>query len=197
MAQSWRVLHGSLLKIAIRHRCFSKNFAISAEQKYSKTHFDGCFWKQLSFGNFPEWLLLKDNCKDVFVLEILNYKYFLFLILWRHVQEEWKHSILVQITISFHYSQIAAPCISNQLFLKFSFFNSCISSPTPQLTVFPVTSNVMICEMWKPLYYLLLSYEKKSSILISLVFFDPKIQNFIYRTPGCSELFFRNRRCPL
>ena len=67
VAQSWRALHGSLLKIAIRHRCFSKNFAISAEQRYWKTHFDGCFCEQLYFGNFPEWLLLKDSCKDIFI----------------------------------------------------------------------------------------------------------------------------------
>ena len=27
-------------------------------------HPDGCFWWQLYFGNFPEWLLLRDSCKD-------------------------------------------------------------------------------------------------------------------------------------
>ena len=69
----------SLLKIAIFHRCFSKNFAISAEQRYWKMYFHGCFWEQLYFGNFPECLLLKDSCKDIFILEILSYKYFTFL----------------------------------------------------------------------------------------------------------------------
>ena len=34
-------------------------------------HQDGCFWGQLYFGNIPEWLLLKDSCKDIFILEIL------------------------------------------------------------------------------------------------------------------------------
>ena len=32
--QSWRVLHGNLLKIALHHRYFSKNFTTVAEQRY-------------------------------------------------------------------------------------------------------------------------------------------------------------------
>ena len=43
---------------------------------------DCCFWGQLYFGNIPEWLLLKDRCKDmIIVLEILGYKEFAFLTL--------------------------------------------------------------------------------------------------------------------
>ena len=30
-------------------------------------HLDGWFWAQLYFGNILEWLLLKDNCKDIFI----------------------------------------------------------------------------------------------------------------------------------
>ena len=67
-SNGWRALHGSLLKIALRHRCFWKNFIISAEHLYWKLHLDGCFWGQLYFGNFPQWLLLKDSCKDIQIL---------------------------------------------------------------------------------------------------------------------------------
>ena len=42
-------------------------------------HPAGCFWWQIHFGNFPEWLLLKDSCKDIFILEILSYIYFTLL----------------------------------------------------------------------------------------------------------------------
>ena len=34
---------------------------------YWKIHLDGCLY----LGNIPEWLLFKDICKDVFILEIL------------------------------------------------------------------------------------------------------------------------------
>ena len=34
VVQSWRVLHGNLLKIALHHRYFSKNFTTVAEQRY-------------------------------------------------------------------------------------------------------------------------------------------------------------------
>ena len=39
------------------------------------------------FGNFPEWLLLKDNCKDIFILQILS-SHILYFLLWRHVKKE-------------------------------------------------------------------------------------------------------------
>ena len=68
VAQSWIESHASLLKIALHHRYFSKNFNITVEQQYWKMHQDGCFWGQLYFGNIPEWLLLKDSCKDIFTL---------------------------------------------------------------------------------------------------------------------------------
>ena len=42
---------------------------------------DGCFWGQLYFRNTPQWLLLKDSCKDIFILEILGYTCFTFLTL--------------------------------------------------------------------------------------------------------------------
>ena len=40
-------------------------------------------------GNFPEWLLLKDSCKDIFILEILSYTYLTFLE-WIHEIEIWQ-----------------------------------------------------------------------------------------------------------
>ena len=79
MVQSGKALHASLLKIAPRHSNFSKNFTISAEQRYWKMHPHGCFWWQLYFGNFPERLLFKDSCKYILILEILSYTYFTFL----------------------------------------------------------------------------------------------------------------------
>ena len=42
------------------------------------------------------------------------------------------------------------------------------------------------------LYCLLVSYEKKSSILIPVVFFSPKNVNLYL-----ADTFLRNRRCPL
>ena len=62
------------------HSNFSKSFIISAAQRYWKMHLHGCFWWQLCLGNFPEWLLLNDSCKEIFILEILSYTYFTFLI---------------------------------------------------------------------------------------------------------------------
>ena len=32
-----------------------------------------------TLGNIPEWLLLEDSCKDIFVLEIIDYVYLTFL----------------------------------------------------------------------------------------------------------------------
>ena len=145
MVQTWRALHESLLKIALHHRCFSKNFTSSAEQQYRKINPDGCFRGQLFFENFPEWLLLKDSCKDAFILQVTHILHFL---LWRHVKVEQifmdfffgrgfrkkcKYSeISLNITqkqyfsskslFSFHYSWIATPWISKKLFFKFSFF---------------------------------------------------------------------------
>ena len=73
VVQSWRVLHGNLLKIALHHRYFSKNFTTGAEQRYLKMHLDGCFWGRIYFGNIPAWLLLKGSCKHIFILEILTH----------------------------------------------------------------------------------------------------------------------------
>ena len=64
----------------LRHSNFSKSFIINAEQRYWKMHPHGCFWWQLYFRNFPEWLLVKDSCKDKFILEILSCTCFTFLI---------------------------------------------------------------------------------------------------------------------
>ena len=71
--QSWRALNASLLKVALRQRYLLKNFTLSAEQQYSKMHQDGCFSAQLFLRNIPQWLRLKDSCKDIFILEILGY----------------------------------------------------------------------------------------------------------------------------
>ena len=71
--QSWRPLHASLLKAALCQRYFLKNFTRGAEQRYWKImHQDDCFWGQLYFRNIPQWLLFKDSCKDIFILEILG-----------------------------------------------------------------------------------------------------------------------------
>ena len=80
-----KALHASLLRIALRHSYFLKNFTISAEQRYWKMHFDGCFWGQLYFGNYPEWLLFKDSCKVYLILKILDTQILHFL-LWRQVK---------------------------------------------------------------------------------------------------------------
>ena len=77
VVQSWRVLHGNLLKIALHHRYFSKNFTTVAEQRYWKMYPDGCFWGRIYFGNIPTWLLLKSSCRrtvDSF-LKFLNIFY--------------------------------------------------------------------------------------------------------------------------
>ena len=148
MVQSSRALHASLLKIALHHSNISKNLTISAEQRYWKMHPHGCFWWQLQFGNFPEWLLLKDSCNDIFwfILEILSYTYFTFLtvtsckrgtnfygfLLGRGFLEKCNHTELAlnfiqkqyfspRKTFSFYYSRIATPWIRKKLFLKFSF----------------------------------------------------------------------------
>ena len=67
VVQSWRVLHGNLLKIALHHRYFSKNFTTGAEQQYLKMHLNGCFWGWIYFGNIPAWLLLKGSCKHIHI----------------------------------------------------------------------------------------------------------------------------------
>ena len=59
-------------EIALRLSNVSKNFIIIVEQRYWKMHPGGCFWWQVYFSNFPEWLLLKDSCKHIFFLEILR-----------------------------------------------------------------------------------------------------------------------------
>ena len=46
-----------------------------------------CFWRQLHFRKIPQWLLLKDSCKDIFILEILG-THVLHFLLWGHVKEE-------------------------------------------------------------------------------------------------------------
>ena len=71
VVQSWRVLHGNLLKIVLHHRYFSKNFTTSAEQQYWKMYLDGCFWGRMYFGNIPALLFFKSSCRRIFVLEIL------------------------------------------------------------------------------------------------------------------------------
>ena len=48
---------------------------------------DGAFWGQL-FGDNPKWLLLKDSCKDIFILEILVYTHILHFLLRRHDKSE-------------------------------------------------------------------------------------------------------------
>ena len=85
VVQSWRVLHGNLLKIALHHRYFSKNFTTGAEQRYWKMHLDGCFWGSIYFGNITAWLLLKGSCKHIHFRNSYTYSTFL---LWHHVKKE-------------------------------------------------------------------------------------------------------------
>ena len=66
-------LHANLLIIALWYSYFSSNFSTSAailKQRYWKRYLDGCFWGQFYVGNISERLLLKDSCKDLFILEI-------------------------------------------------------------------------------------------------------------------------------
>ena len=86
VVQSWRGLHGNLLKTVLYYRYFSKNFTTVAEQRYWQMYLDGCFSGRIYFGNIPVWLLLKRSCKHIFVLEILTH--ILHFLLWRHVKEE-------------------------------------------------------------------------------------------------------------
>ena len=86
VVQSWRALHANLLKIALHHRYFSKNFTTGAEQRYWKLHLNGCFCGRIYFENIPAWLLLKGSCKHISILEILTH--ILHFLLWRHVKEE-------------------------------------------------------------------------------------------------------------
>ena len=86
VVQSWRVLHGNLLKIALHHRYFSKNFTTHAEQRHWKMYLDGCFWGRIYFEKNPEWLLLKSSCRPIFVSEILTH--ILHFLLWSHVEEQ-------------------------------------------------------------------------------------------------------------
>ena len=84
VVQSWRVLHGNLIKIALHHRYFLKNFTTVAEQRYWKMYLDGCFWRRIYFGSIPAWLLLKSSCRSIFVLDIRTH--ILHFLLWRHVK---------------------------------------------------------------------------------------------------------------
>ena len=85
VVQSWRVLHGNLLKIALHHRYFSKNFTTVAEQRYWKMHLDGCFWGPIYFGKITAWLFLKGSCKHIHFRNSYTYSTFL---LWHHVKKE-------------------------------------------------------------------------------------------------------------
>ena len=79
VVQSWRALHANLLKIALHHRHFSKNFTTGAERRYGKMHLDGCFCGRIYFENIPAWLLLKGSCKHIHFRN--SYTYFTFLTL--------------------------------------------------------------------------------------------------------------------
>ena len=60
---------------------FFEEFHYKCKTAIMKMYQDDCFWGQLYFRNIPLWLLLKDSCKDIFILEILGYTYFTFLTL--------------------------------------------------------------------------------------------------------------------
>ena len=64
-------LHAYLLKIELHHRHTSKNLTKSSEQRNWKMHLDEYFKGELLFENIPEWLLLKSNCKDIFISKVL------------------------------------------------------------------------------------------------------------------------------
>ena len=100
----------SLLKIALRHNNFSKNFTTSVEQRYWKIHPDGCFWWELCFGILPEWLLLKNSCKDKFILRRtytmklflhrwLNFSFNSFLLTFKTCIQLWNVNEIFQSTI--------------------------------------------------------------------------------------------------
>ena len=86
--KSRKALHSNLLKIALHHRYFTNNVTTSSEQRYWKIHLNGYFWGQSFSENIPEWLLLKGNCDNIFILKVLMATHILHLLLWRHVKEE-------------------------------------------------------------------------------------------------------------
>ena len=106
VVQSWRVLHGNLLKIAFHHSYFSKNFTTVAEQRYWKMYLDGCFWGRFYFGNISAWLLLKNRCRlysfqkflHIFYISyfevMLKRKGFLWFFLSKGFGEKYKHTQL-------------------------------------------------------------------------------------------------------
>ena len=52
VVQSWRVLHGNLLKISLHHKHVSKNSTTVAKQRYWKIYLDGCFWGRIYLETF-------------------------------------------------------------------------------------------------------------------------------------------------
>ena len=47
MAQSWTVLHASLLKIALIQRYFFEEIHYNCRTEILKMHQDGCFWGKI------------------------------------------------------------------------------------------------------------------------------------------------------
>ena len=73
----------SLLKIALRHSYFSKNFTVTATLKNASWWLllrTALFWKYSWMAAFQRQL------QSIFILKFLNYTYLYFL-LWRHVKE--------------------------------------------------------------------------------------------------------------
>ena len=85
VVQSWTSLQANLLKIALHHRYFSKNFTTGAEQRYWKMHLDAASEDEFILETFIYGCSSK-AAANIFILEILtNILHFL---LWRHVKEE-------------------------------------------------------------------------------------------------------------
>ena len=135
---------------------FFKEFLHKCRIAMLKMHLDGCFWGQLDFADIREWRLLKDSCKDIFILEILTVTHILCFQLWHHVKEErvfmgffskgsgekCKHAELAlnfiqkqyfseKDTFPLYFSRIPAPWTSKKLFSKFSIFKGTLR-PLPR-----------------------------------------------------------------
>ena len=76
------------LELALDYRYFTNNVTTSSEKRYWKIHLNGYFWGQSFSKNIPEWLLLKGNCDNIFILKVLMATHILNLLPWRHVKEK-------------------------------------------------------------------------------------------------------------
>ena len=95
------------------------------------------------------------------------------------------------------------PCYNSCIFIKKS-SSQVFRVPIQSHNWLPFQSPLHKCddfitgEIWKPLFCLPISYEKKFSVLISVVFFcPPKFKTLYSGSLAIADTFFKNRRCQL